>query len=394
MIKAIKVSVDPGYNGTKVVMENGREFWYDSAVVSDRNQTLREGSMDKRQADSSIVVKQGEETYVVGAGAIGTRMGAETIRSASAIDDSLDLQGTIRYQNPNFAVLVNASVVSSIIQAAAEGDIVVDGDPDEIRVIASIALPQDHTKKAASVVADLFWNKDFSFDITIGTGETRHISLVYDHILVFSQVLLSMVGYAADDFGKFRDDFDYTFYPTLLVDCGYGTIGLCFVLENGFVSERIESNTDYAMKSVNIAVSEKLKQMGYEISEGDVDVRSRDPHKSIVRKIVMVNGKRKAEQVDVAEIRKEEVDSIAKKLSDYLYDAYKLETKGSVLVSGGTGEQYYPVLKKEICGSGVLPENRVILTQPVYHGKTYDSIYTVAVGGIKYLNGYKFEDNK
>lgn len=389
MGKIINVSVDPGYNGTKVFVA-GRAYRYDSVVISDKNQTLRNnGGLSKKKMDSRIAVLQDGTKYIVGEYAIEMKAASDSIENDTSVDDSLEIYGTTRFSNSNFTVLVNAAVVTSIIRAKEEGALKIT-DLDDISVNLIMALPHAYVERATDELIEKF-RTPFSFDIEIGASEARSVKLTYNHFVTISQALLTLCGFAADDDGVIKESFDESFYPTLLVDCGYGTIGICYITAGGYVSEKSESNTRLAMKAVNTATSEKLREMGFSKSDNDVELMVTGQKKSVIHKTNKVDDKWVTEETNVAELHSEILRSVVGELVDRLFKEYDLDTKQSILVSGGTGTQYFPELQKKICESGILEEERVILTEATYGGKTYPSIFTVAIGGMKFLNGMVFE---
>lgn len=188
--------------------------------------------------------------------------------------------------------------------------------------------------------------------------------------------------------------------PLLLLDGGYGTLGIVSFQKNGAIfKDDAESNTEFAMRAIYSAVAEVFtKQYDRPQTHRTIAELIKSGEKTIkVNKELQVNdGKEeyvnKIQHIDIDTIYKEKLDESLKGLIEYLKKKFPnfLDYKG-VFIGGGTGKEYFELFKKYT--SDIFEPEEVILTARDFYGQAGNPVFAIAEGGYKLLLNKLSKDN-
>lgn len=144
--------------------------------------------------------------------------------------------------------------------------------------------------------------------------------------------------------------------PTLVIDGGYYTVGLAHISRGGSVDDsKAESDTNHAMKNVNIAISQAISEyrtdimhysVEYLLSQGETTLRH-------IKDGMVVT-------VDLADLRGEKTHEVCQDFIRYINQKCNnlLDFK-YMLVTGGTGASYYKQLLDHYKNLGLMDEHIV-----------------------------------
>lgn len=206
--------------------------------------------------------------------------------------------------------------------------------------------------------------------------------------MTVSQTIAAILGETSDDNG-YINAAKYCYLangPTLVIDGGYYTVGLVPVSRGGSVDDdRAESNTNYAMKNVNLGVAREIADsrpdikhyaVEYLLSQGEREIRYMDKNEG------------KVVRVDLSAIRERKLQSVCGNFIRYLNKKYdNLIDFRYILVTGGTGASFFQQMLDYYKGTGLMDEEHMLLAKPVVAGKELPIEFAVAVGAYKGLRG-------
>ena len=206
--------------------------------------------------------------------------------------------------------------------------------------------------------------------------------------MTVSQTIAAILGETSDDNG-YIDESKYHYLangPTLVVDGGYYTMGLVPVSRGGSVDDdHAESNTNYAMKNVNLGVAKEIAatrpdikhySVEYLLSQGETEIRYMD------------KAQNKVVNIDLSAIREKKLQTVCNNFVRYLNKKYNdLVDFRYVLVTGGTGAAFFNQLLVYYKNTGVMDEEHMLLTHPTLAGKELPIEFAVVTGAYKGLRG-------
>ena len=160
-------------------------------------------------------------------------------------------------------------------------------------------------------------------------------------------------------------------------------MGLVPVSRGGSVDDdRAESNTNYAMKNVNLGVAKEIADarpdikhyaVEYLLSQGETAVRYMDKDQG------------KVVNIDLSSIREKKIQSVCNNLIRYLNKQYdNLIDFRYILV---TGAAFFNQLLDYYKGTGLMDDEHMLLTRPMIAGKELPIEFAVVVGAYKGLRG-------
>lgn len=375
MPKQLFIAIDPGFDSMKVIA-NGTYFKFPFNAIE----------TDERKM-SDYGTRQGFILYKDESGATW-RVG----QYARGLIYDNKTQATQDEQLQNFYTeerFVSAEMTVGIRSALAKA-ISETGLYDEQRnldIFLIIALPHAiRTKYMATVVGLLAG--EHTFYMTFGNGNERRFrfSIKESHIFTVSQTIAAILGETSDDEGCINEEkfFYLSNGPTLVIDGGYYTVGLVPISRGGSVDDsRAESDTNHAMKNVNIAISQAISKYRTDIMHYSVEYLLAQGETSLrhIKDGAVVT-------VDLSELRREKINEICQDFIRYINKKYNnLLDFRYVLVTGGTGASYYKQLLDYYKNLGLMDEHSMMLTSPSIHGTQLPIEFSIAVGAYKGLCG-------
>lgn len=380
MSKKLLIAIDPGFDAMKVIA-NGIHFKFPfSAVETDERKMSDYGG----RKEFILYKDRSGATWRVG-------QYARTLmyeNKSQQDDPTAKLYTEERFISPEATVGILSAIAKAIDLTGLYNE---QADLD-IRLI--VALPHSVRNKYAPTVAGLVSGAQ-RFYMTFDDGEEKEyrFNIMEQNVLTVSQTIAAILGETSDDNG-YIDESKYHYLangPTLVVDGGYYTMGLVPVSRGGSVDDdHAESNTNYAMKNVNLGVAKEIADtrpdikhysVEYLLSQGESEIRYMD------------KGQNKVVSIDLSIIREKKLQNVCNNFIRYLNKKYNdLIDFRYVLVTGGTGAAFFSQLLAYYKGTGVMDEAHMLLTHPVLSGNELPIEFSVVTGAYKGLRGKLGED--
>ena len=374
-MKDLLISVDPGFDSMKVIA-NGIAFKFPfNAVRTD------EAMISNFAIQDDFIMYRDDlgATYRVGSYA------REMIFDKKTADPSelTDFYTEDRFLTEEFKVGLRCAIAMAINSTGLYAD------QADLNIYLMLALPHACRQQfAASLVGSAVGQHKFA--LRIGNAPIKDFSytVTNDHVFTISQTIAAILGETSDIDGNIADDkFKYlSDGPTLVIDGGYYTTGIVMVSRGGSVDDAMtESNTDFAMKNVNMAVVEAVKAHRPDLRHYMIEYMLDTGN----TKIKYMNAEtKKAETLDIRNIRKEKIAKICQGLIQHLNERYNdLLDINYVLVTGGTGAKFYPHLSRYYEEHGIMDKEHMLLTGCELGDKKLSIEYAIAIGGYKGLRG-------
>lgn len=376
MSKQLLIAIDPGFDSMKVIA-NGIYFKFPfSAVETDERKMSDYGGLQGfiRYKDSSGA------TWRVG----------QYARSLMFENKDAQSEDPLRgfYTEERFISSEAAVGILSAIAKAIELTGLYNEQRDlDIRLI--VALPHAVRNKYASSIVGLVAGAQ-KYYMTFDDGEERLFQFTINehNVMTISQTIAAILGETSDDNG-YIDEKKYIYLsngPTLVIDGGYYTVGLVPVSRGGSVDDaRAESDTNHAMKNVNLAVAKEIAEarpdikhytVEYLLSQGESRVRYMDKEAG------------KVVNIDLAPIREQKIQAVCGSFIRYLNKKYDdLLDFRYILVTGGTGASFFPQLLDYYKNTGLMDDEHMLLTAPAINGEALPIEFSIAAGAYKGLRG-------
>lgn len=369
------IAIDPGFDSLKVAA-NGKIFKIPFSVQETDERKLTDYGL---RQDFLLYRDAVGTTYRVGSYA------RELIfehKSQSEIDRKMEgFYTEERFTSQEFLVGLRVAIALAMDANGMAGD----QDPE---IFMMVALPHAVRQKyAASVTGTVAGPHRFSLTHGENPEKSYLFTIQEDHVFTVSQTIAAIIGETSDDSGNINQDkfFYLTEGPTLVVDGGYYTTGLVSVSRGGSVDDNMtESDTEHAMKNVNIAIAEAVKDRRADIRHYVMEYLIQNSSK--IR--YMNNGK--AETIDLAALRVEKAKEVCASLINHINQRYNnLLDYNYVMVTGGTGAVFYQQMLDYYTEAGIFDKDHFLLSSSELLGEKYSIEYSIVIGAYKGLMGVK-----
>lgn len=372
----VVISVDPGYDGTKVTV-NGEKFSIPKKTVKKiGNEYESVGSLE------------GIHEVVTDAGAFLCGPNIKIL-----VDDNKDFHERFdskAEQNNNYSYFATnefvantmAAISIALVKADTEKIINLDNlDKADINLVVS--LPHEALESMSQTVINaLVGLKNITFKGTVdGNHIERELSyeIKSEKIFVISQVIACLIGYITDEDGYEIDSLQDE-YPALVVDGGYYTIGDFGISKTKAISGA-KSKTEYGMRVIHENTANAINakcHTNYKFYDMD-NLFDEEDGIVIIPKNISKSGKN--ESFDCKEILNEETEKVFKEYLTYLEEKHNYFTKTKqILFGGGTGKIYYELFLKE---ADNYPNVKAKLVTYELDGETVTPREAISVGAYK-----------
>ena len=384
--KNILISVDPGYDATKVCV-NGIIFKIPACVIDITGKTGNYiGNKKKGFILSSYI--EGKEC-LVGEQARMLLMEPDVQKIQNQKSGMLDSYEKFETQDSEINIMTSIGIAlieyeklctsKEILPALDLSKPIDENSPLEIYL--AVALPNDALNETWSTVKQQVVGRHrFSLE----TEEKKYqldFVIKKENCMANSQVVAALIGSVSDDVGVILDD-ELDELPVLVIDGGSKTIG-DFKLTKNLMVESASSNTDFAMENINKKVAEIINEQ-----YNREDIRSYNI-KNILEdggQLVYENGET-TDVVDVQQIVAVETKSMCERYIEYLNNKYnKLLDIKKILVYGGTGAAYYEQILNYVNNHKKHLQGKVHLANYKFIGQQIDPVFAVCIGMYKTLH--------
>ncbi len=339
------ISVDPGYDSTKVTV-NGEIFDLPKKTVEqigDEYTTLS-GSLE---GIYEVTLKTG--TYLCGPNIMSlvdsNKEFHDRFDKGSNLASDYDYFGTSEFVAnalASFAIALIKAEKSNVIASANDADI------NAVVSLPHKAFRQDAIKN--KVAAELIGEHEVKFKGVIdGIEVDRTLNIVLkkedEKFLIISQVIACLLGYVTNESGEEIDSLKDA-YPTIVIDGGYYTVADCDISKTKAISGA-ESQTKYGMYAIHTKVAERInEECKTDLKAYDMDnLFQNEDGIVVITKNISKSGKN--ESVNCNKILKEVTKETFNEYIEYLEEKYNYFAKTKqILFGGGTGQMYYELFTK------------------------------------------------
>jgi len=325
------VALDVGYSGVKLVSPNIIACFPAFAVpvegaFIDMGTKAAEQIMLYRSAPNAQVWKVGKSAQ-----------DSVSIQDPDAA--SMSIFGRQRYNSDIFKVITETAMGLACTKNAY-------GDPQGKPIVLETGLPVLYLKSDSSMLREVL-EGFHAFDLKIGRDDWKHyeINLVPGNISIMPQPMGTLLSVATGADGKLRAEAEkYYSSATLICDPGFGTFD-SFSLRGTEMSQ-METFDNLGMKEVLLETSQQIySKYGIEIP-----VPAMQPF--LEKGYVSTFNRRKLESMNVpfADILERCNYDVAQRALAKLTDMYSLDEYSYLILTGGTGEAWYPYFKERLKG--------------------------------------------
>ncbi|MGN0144486.1 MAG: hypothetical protein ACI398_05845 [Clostridium sp.] len=375
MKKELYIAVDPGFDTIKVVA-NGKFFKFPFNTEKTDEKKISNMSV----ADDFILYRNKDnETWRIG------QYARELIfekKDSSDIEEKMkNFYSEKRFVSDEFTIGLRTAIAMAIDKLNLYESL------SNITIYIMVALPHSvRDNYSTQVKSVLSGNHDYYVRIGKEYEEEYSFFIEENNIFTVSQTVASILGETSDDEGNIDEDKFYYLSdgPTLVIDGGFYTIGEVAVDRGGSIDEeKTFSDTEHAMKNINMEIAKELESQRPDIKYYVIEyLMSKNDGKIKYLK----DGK--AEVIELNVLKKEKIKEMSQRFIESLNKKYNnLLDFNYVLVTGGTGARYYEHLVEYYVGKGIVDEDRLILTNNILNGKSFDIEYAIAAGAYKGLKG-------
>lgn len=399
--KNLCISVDPGFNATKVVV-NGLIFEIPNAVLDvtgKTNEFLELGGASKRTPGYLVSRYVPNKEYLVGELARRS-LTEKSERNAFKVKSEM-MDSKNRFETSDFQVNLMTCIGAAIIKYANESvrrklkpEIHLE-NPNELasfRVFVGVALPNDWVNDIWPTIENyLIGQHNYSVDTEEGSYELN-FKIEEKHAMATSQAIAALIGTAYDDNGDpIPNAATLKDLPAVILDGGYKTIGL-FQLTKANRVAAAESNTDFAMDNIHKEVARIIREdYGREQIESFmipsiIEGGGKLNYLALKNPMDENNKTTVSRTVDVTKIRDKVQRDVCEKLIEYMDEKFDnfLDIR-QIIITGGTGSAYYKQMVEYFNEQREFLQGKVILTDYEFLGAPIDPVYGVAVGLYKIL---------
>lgn len=363
------IAIDPGFDTMKVVA-NKHIFKFPFNVI----ETDERKMTDYRLRDDFLLYQEDNgATYRVGQYA-----------REMAFDNKSDVAlfyTEQRFLSSEFQVGLNTTIAMSIEKNG------LNDSQHNLNIHIMVALPHAYrTAFAPTIVGAVAGTHHFS--LRLGQGKTKHYhyTISETQIHTISQTIAAILGETSNDNGDINQEkyFYLSNGPTLVLDGGYYTMGMVVVSRGGSVDEtKTESNTSHAIANVNQLIADEIKDKRPDINHYAIEYLMNKGEDTIR---YLQDGK--AVAINLQDLRTVKIHAVCSDFIGYLNHKYNnlLDLK-YILVTGGTGACFFPLLSDYFQKTSLLDQEHLLLTSSTLNGQIHPIEFSITIGAYKGLQG-------
>lgn len=398
--KKILISVDPGFDSIKVVV-NGHflKFPKEVADVTD----LEEGSV-RYQGTQNRFIGEKEDSYIKVqyiegkthlVGAYAAKFLAERGYNENGSEESIAVSDTFAaFQTMEKQILIMSAIGKGLIEYAKTGDGIiklerkqdaVHGFYTEVKlttdnIYVGVAMPHDAVDAWNYIEKWLSDEHDFFMETKEGI---YHIHIDTHNCMVGSQVISALYGVLTDDNGALpkSEVLGEDKLPAIVIDGGYLTLGIAHFTTVKLV-DGSDSNLHYAMRNIYENVAAGIRKESGRLDVTSVVIKQTMRQKD--KRLNYLDSSKKGHSINVEELVQKEIRKVCEELVEELQSKYKnLVDIRSIVVTGGTGIAYYEHMKEILSDCDWID---VMLTDYVFRGEKITPDFAIVIGMYKVLH--------
>ena len=377
--KKVLVAMDPGFDGCKL-------------CINDLLLNIPFSAVDITEKDSQFIANRTLEDFIRSEingrkYLLGQRAKDSLLESSNRAEaKQMDTYYTLgRFKTYEYKVAIKSFLAYALYKYEKhckennikDGFTIDELNNGNVELCVGVALP--HSQK------DEIWQESVlpallePMQLKIMIGESAPVEFDFkldeENLCMNSQVFSAMFSVTMNENGEYKPEaIDNKMLPMLVVDAGYLTVGIFLFSPTGEVVYA-KSNQEFAMHNVNERVAGIMREYRPDVTAYNVETMAKK--NEFLRYSFKENGETKYSFYNVKELQDTEIERAAVNLNSHFCNTFNdlLDVK-TVIVAGGTGEQYYKHLEPEYT-KRLINAN---LATPEINGEAQKSVYAVVLG--------------
>ena len=324
------VGIDVGYSGCKIFSQNKVALFPCYARQID-------GEMISASFEETDIWYQDGKTkqvWAVGETAIGMMSSRETN------DNAVSMYSRARYEDPMFMVILRTGLALGMMKNTY-------GNYVDKELFVETGLPAAYMMDEWALKDAFCQQHDFAIRVGSNPWQKFNFTLDEDHVIVTSQPKGTLYSSIINDSGEFvKDSSKILKSRTLIFDAGFNTLDLIRNM-NGVIDNACVSYDEYGMKAVFQETAAAVEKKYHE--------RIEIPYMQYILRTGIVQGyDRKARstiEIDIASILNEKNKDVCQRAVAKIRGLFNnLLDMDYLVVTGGTGEAWWHIIKEEFRG--------------------------------------------
>ena len=324
------VGIDVGYSGCKVFSQN-------KVALFPRYAREIDGELISATYEDTDIWYQDAKTkqiWAVGETAIGMMSSRETN------DNSVSMYSRSCYEDPMFLVILRTGIAIGMMKNKF-------GDSADKELFVETGLPAAYMMDEYALREAFCQDHEFAIKVGNNHWQKFHFMLDDDHVFVTSQPKGTLYSSIISESGAFVENSSKMLKSrTLIFDAGFNTLDLVRNM-NGVIDNTCVSYDDLGMKEVFIETVNAIEKKYHEHIE--------IPYMQYVLRTGILQGydrkSRSTVEIDIAGLLEEKNRDVCYKAIKKIRSMYNdLLDMDYLVVTGGTGEAWWHIIKDEFKG--------------------------------------------
>lgn len=263
------------------------------------------------------------------------QLAQNTISYGDTTDSESSLYGRERYNSDMFLVIARTGLGLGMQSNQY-------GRPDGKPVFLQTGLPEKYMRDARELTDVLSGMHKFSLKVGDGSWHHYTVDLSPSSIAVLSQPSGTLFSVCIDRTGHFRSDSgDYLNSSIVIFDAGFGTLDL-FPIESGSVGHG-ETYSDLGMREVLSETSDLIREK----YDTDIPVPAMQKYLETGQVLYFDRKNLKSREYPFDVLLKQASERVCSEAIDRMSNAMPLIDYRKIVVTGGTGEAWYDMIKQK-----------------------------------------------
>lgn len=375
-MKKLSIGIDPGFDSVKITIENVLFKFPFNAIQTDESKFI------KHAVNNNLYIYRNNEMRTWRVGEYARQYIYETKDKAEIMQEMKSFYSKDRFTKPEFKITLETAIVLALMKYQEANPEFSLEKLNEYEIVSIIALPHAIADEYRSIIIDALAG-EHNFELKIGNNDYKRFkfNLEEKNIGTISQTLSALISITTNDEGyELEEHQNILKGPSLIIDGGYYTVGIVQINEGDILPDLTESNTNFAMQNVYERIEKALAGKRSDIRSYNIEYLLKK-YDGVLKYKTPEN---KVEVLDLKELRKEKIKEVCEMFTQYLNDKFDnlLDVKYLVL-TGGTGAEFYEYIKDYYTKNGTLEENNILLTEGVINNKPWSCEYAISVGAYK-----------
>lgn len=400
------VTVDAGFNGEKCFVNRVPTFVESDCLIDNDNLIVNSFGMTDVPDDLFVLHNKTGSPIIFGKCARIEKTDNKHVIS-NISQNGEDIESYSRFKHDIFKYQLILSVARSLISYEKYDDSINLSDKDSMKnvvILVTVTLPHAIAKQSdyAEKIDDILVG-EHELDIQLGTEKRMIYFNIKNKPLIISQAEAATIHASSNDAGEVYNKELLSRTPMLVIDAGYGTVGLIqFGTGMKYTEKDCESTPEYAMKAINSRIYEKvrsevMKNIHFDdTSSAEAAFNTLGISRYNIEAIIASGDTERRYKkkdgtwsvINVLDYKKDIVKDIVRELLQYIENNYFTANLKQILLAGGTALAYlkdgeFISQAYDILG---LNEEQIIIPPAVFGNSSEEIsfVYAVAAGAHKF----------